>query len=175
MSEEASTFECPSCGASLQNPGGAASMRCGYCGTTVVVPEAMRTVAQPKMKVSGPTAVNVGQFLGKAMEMGAILSLARKGNKADAIQLYQENTGMSAEQAEKVIEAMISGNMPQSLTANETTRPPRARRRSAGCSGIIVLIFLVVGAYYFLQFSTGPVHDFLTHLVAQLNLTKFLP
>jgi len=174
MNDNPLTFECPSCGASLQNPGGAASMKCGYCGTTVVVPETLRAVPQVNTGKVSPSVANIGQLLGQAMEMGAIVQLARKGNKVDAIQLYQENTGVSAEQAERVIEAIVSGNMPQTVTVNEMRRQPRTRR-SGGCSGIIVLIILIVGAYYFLQFSTGPIHDFLTHLVAQLNLTSLLP
>jgi LSD1 subclass zinc finger protein len=193
MSEIASTFECPSCGASLQNPGGAASMKCGYCGTTVVVPEALRAAPRPATVKVTPSAANIKQMFTQAMEMGAILRLARNGDRADAIRLYQENTGASAEQAGLVIDAMVSGNMPGTGMENEAavvtkaianasaTREGERERRDArqprrfGCSGIIVLIILIVGAYYFLQFSTGPIHDFLTHLVAQLNLTKFLP
>jgi LSD1 subclass zinc finger protein len=36
------TFNCPSCGSSLSAQGGAAEIKCQYCGNTVVVPEQLR-------------------------------------------------------------------------------------------------------------------------------------
>jgi LSD1 subclass zinc finger protein len=183
MNENPLTFECPSCGASLQNPGGAASMKCGYCGTTVVVPEALRTVPQPNAGRASPPAANISQLFAQAMEMGAIVRLARNGDKADAIRLYQENTGASAEQAGLVIDAMVSGNMANAGMENEfaaiTTReaeaqPRRPRRtRQSSCSGTIALIILIVGAYFVIQNSPGVLHDLLNHLIVQLNLANF--
>jgi LSD1 subclass zinc finger protein len=170
MNENALTFECPSCGASLQNPGGAATMKCGYCGTTVVVPEELRAIPQTNMGRGSPPAANISQLFAQAMEMGAIVQLVRKGDRADAIRLYQENTGVNSEQAERVIDAIASGETPNSGMRSETKRAPRTRR--PGCSGIIVFIILIVGAYFVIQYSTGPVHDFLNHWIAQLNLTN---
>jgi DNA-directed RNA polymerase subunit RPC12/RpoP len=45
---EASTFNCPKCGASLTATGDQAEMQCPYCGNTVIVPEELRT-AQPQV------------------------------------------------------------------------------------------------------------------------------
>ena len=44
----AKTFECPSCGAAQEYHGGPeTSIKCPYCGTTVVVPEELRPAAPP--------------------------------------------------------------------------------------------------------------------------------
>ena len=40
---EASTFNCPKCGAALTATGSAPEMQCPYCGNTVIVPEGLRT------------------------------------------------------------------------------------------------------------------------------------
>ena len=41
------SFKCPSCGAPLEIETGKATMKCPYCGETVVVPESLRASAQP--------------------------------------------------------------------------------------------------------------------------------
>lgn len=39
---EAKTFQCPKCGSTLAPQGTAAEITCGYCGSTVIVPEELR-------------------------------------------------------------------------------------------------------------------------------------
>ena len=41
-------FNCPSCGANLENDGSKAAVRCEYCGQSVVVPFEMRSQPPPQ-------------------------------------------------------------------------------------------------------------------------------
>jgi streptogramin lyase/predicted RNA-binding Zn-ribbon protein involved in translation (DUF1610 family) len=54
---ETKNFACTNCGAALDYKGGAATMRCPYCGTSVIVPAELRGAqgGQPK-----PAGLNVG-------------------------------------------------------------------------------------------------------------------
>lgn len=193
MNETALTFECPSCGASLQSPGGAATMKCAYCGTSVVVPEHLRTSLSPNTGSAAPVSMDLGQLIGEAIRMGQVVRLARGGLQGEAVQLYRENTGIDAGQAEKVIAAIISGQAPnpemmrnematvgEAIEAMRDTREMdnRARRsRRAGgisCSGVIVFLVVVAAILVAIYNSTGTAHDLLNRLIAQLNLSGFI-
>src|SRR5512138_2055016 len=100
MNEIARTFECPSCGASLQSPGGASTMTCAYCGTSVVVPQDLRPSPIPNTGGAAAANLDFGQLIGEAIRMGQVVRLARGNLQAEAIQLYRENTGVDAGQAE---------------------------------------------------------------------------
>ncbi len=52
--ESTHTFVCPSCGASITAQGDQAEVRCEFCGTTVIVPEELRS--RPSMPPSPPPA-----------------------------------------------------------------------------------------------------------------------
>ncbi len=101
MNEIAQTFVCPSCGASLQSSGGAATMQCAYCGTSVVVPEDLRASPGTSQSAAAPASLDFSQLIAEAIRMGQVVRLARGGMRADALQLYRENTGVDTGQAEK--------------------------------------------------------------------------
>jgi LSD1 subclass zinc finger protein len=193
MNEIAKTFECPSCGASLQAPGGAATMQCAYCGTSVVVPQDLRTSSTTNPGGAAPASLDFGQLMGEAIRMGQVVRLARGGMQAEALQLYRQNTGVEAGQAEKVIQAIISGNAPnpammgnemanvgEAIAAARTTREmenrARRTRRSGGigCSGTIALLIVAAVLIVAIQHSTGTAHDLLARLIAQLNLSGLI-
>jgi len=193
MNETTQTFVCPSCGASLQPPSGAATMTCAYCGTSVVVPEDLR--ASPGTNPSGvaPVSLDFSQLIAGAIGMGQVVRLARAGNRAEAIQLYRENTGVDASQAEKVIHAIASGNAPdpqmmrnemavvgEAIAAVRTTQEMDTRvrrtRRTGGisCSGMIALVIVIAALLVAVQQSSGTAHDLLNRLIAQLNLSGLI-
>jgi LSD1 subclass zinc finger protein len=193
MTEIAQSFECPSCGASLQPPSGAATMTCAYCGTSVVVPENLRANSGTSPAGAAPTNLSFEQLIAEAVQMGQVVRLARSGNRANALQLYQENTGLDAAQAEKVIHAIASGNVPnpemmrkemavvgEAIAAMRTTQEMDTRirrsRRSGGigCSGTIVLLIVVAAILVSIHNSTGIAHDLLNRLIAQLNLSGLI-
>src|SRR5512146_1373904 len=188
MNEIAKTFECPSCGASLQSPGGATTMTCAYCGTSVVVPQDLRPTPAPTPGGVPSTNLDFGQLIGEAIRMGQVVRLARGGLREEAIQLYRENTGVDAGQAENVIAAIASGNTPnpelmshematvgEAITAMRSTREMDTRvrrtRRAGGisCSGMLALVIIVAALLVAVYNSSGPAHDLLIRLIAQLN------
>jgi LSD1 subclass zinc finger protein len=188
MNETARTFECPSCGASLQPPSGAATMNCAYCGTSVVIPEDLRAGVPANPVGNAPVNLDLGQLIAEAVRMGQVVRLARGDLRSEAVQLYRENTGVDATQAEKVIEALITGHTPnpaqvgneiaavgEAITAMRTTREmdDRARRsrRSGGigCSGIFAFLIIVGVILIAVYNSTGTAHDLLIRLIAQVN------
>ncbi len=195
MNEVARTFECPSCGASLQPPAGAATMQCAYCGTSVVVPQDLRASPATNPAGAAPASLDFAQLMGEAIRMGQVVRLARGGMQAEALQLYRQNTGVEAGQAEKVIQAIIAGNAPNpAMMGNEmasvgaaiasmrTTREmemeARARRSrrtgGIGCSGTIALLIVAAVLIVAIQHSTGTAHDLLARLIAQLNLSGLI-
>jgi hypothetical protein len=172
MTDIAQTFQCPSCGASLEIPSGVASMKCGYCGTSVVIPQELRSVTQTNFGNVPQGNLDFGMLLSKAIRMGEVVRLARAGDKANAIKLYQENSGASTEQAEKVIEAIVSStheptamqmNQPgfeelgQAAAALESAREARQevrqeqRRRARPGNYLFWMILIGVGVYYYLS------------------------
>jgi hypothetical protein len=168
-------------------------MTCAYCGTSVVIPADLR--ASPATNPAGGTPGNLdfGQLIAGAIRMSQVVRLARGGMRAEALQLYRENTGIDGGQAEKVIEALISGNgsnpemvrnemasVGEAIAAMRTTRemdtPVRRYRRSGGigCSGVFAILILVGAALVAIYNSTGTAHDLLIRLIAQLNLSGFI-
>jgi streptogramin lyase/predicted RNA-binding Zn-ribbon protein involved in translation (DUF1610 family) len=193
MNDTVQTFQCPSCGASLEPPSGAATMKCGYCGTSVVIPEAIRSTPQPQAGLGSMSSLSLdfGTLMAKAIRMGEVVRLTRNGDRTDAIKLYQENSGASLEQAEKVIDAIASGHgaevmmgpeageMGRVIAAAESAREMRtevqqARRgRRSGCAGTLSIIIVVAAIIIAIQTSPGPAHDFVNGLIAQFNPAAF--
>jgi predicted RNA-binding Zn-ribbon protein involved in translation (DUF1610 family) len=190
MNETAHTFECPSCGASLLPPDSASTMKCAYCGTSVVVPQDLRTNPGNTTATVAPANMDFGQLIAEAVRMGQVVRLARGDLRSEAVQLYRENTGVDVAQAERVIEAIVSGKVPNSeMNGNEMAavgeafaamrntqemdgRVRRSRRSGGiGCSGFITLLIIATVAYFAIQNSTGTAHNLLNYFIAQLNLS----
>ncbi len=193
MNETTQTFVCPSCGASLQPPSGAATMQCAYCGTSVVVPNELRVSQATNAATPAPATVDFGQLIGEAIRMSQVVRLARGGMRAEALQLYRENTGVEAGQAEQVITALISGHgQNPEMVRNEMatvgeaiaamkmseemgSQNRRARRSGGlGCSGVFVLLILAAVALVAVYNSTGIAHDILIRLMTQLNMASLI-
>ena len=195
MDQTPSTFQCPSCGASLVPPAGAAMMKCAYCGSSVIIPNDLRTTVQQNLGNVPSMGLDFGQLFAKAIRMGEVVRLARAGDRTDAVKLYQENTGASQEQAEKIIEAIAEGKsiddidpsiraaaMQQVGEIAEAAREmrtaaqvPQRRSRRSSCSGNIAFLIVVVGLAVAVWKSPGPAHNFLVTLVAQfMEVTKNL-
>jgi len=169
MTDTPGTFQCPACGAALEPPTGAATMKCGYCGTSVVIPESIRALPRPAAVPAG--AIDFNTLISKAIRMGEVVKLVRSGNQAEATRLYQENTGASAEQAAQVIHAIAEsspadaavmneagfGALGSAAAALETAREARQearqqmRRRARRGNGLFWLILIGVGVYYYLS------------------------
>jgi sugar lactone lactonase YvrE len=108
-------FKCPSCGAPLEPEIGTLTMKCSYCGGTVIIPESLRTPA-PR---SGPTMGEVFDFglngvdmnlvVGNAMHLPQAIQLAQQGKIDEAAEMYSKITGMEHADAVKSIQALAAG------------------------------------------------------------------
>ncbi len=117
MAKDASirAFKCPSCGAPLEPEVGTLTMKCSYCGGTVIIPESLRTPA-PK---SGPTmgeifdfglkGIDMNQIVGNAMHLPQVISLAQQGKIDEAADMYSQITGMEHADAVESVKAMAAG------------------------------------------------------------------
>jgi DNA-directed RNA polymerase subunit RPC12/RpoP len=54
----AKTFDCPSCGAPIENQGDLKTIKCKYCGETVIVPEELRDHPKRTRTTSAPQNMN---------------------------------------------------------------------------------------------------------------------
>jgi predicted RNA-binding Zn-ribbon protein involved in translation (DUF1610 family) len=117
MAKEASmrAFKCPSCGAPLEPEVDSLTMKCPYCGGTVIIPESLRTSSRP----AGPTmgevfdfglkGVDLNQIVGNAMHLPQAISLAQQGKIDEAADIYSQITGMQHADAVESVKAMAAG------------------------------------------------------------------
>ena len=101
------TFDCPSCGAALDYDGGEqTTLRCLYCNTSVIVPEALRT---PKPAAFSAASLDLGALTGQAAQRKEIAQLARSGEKIEAIKRYRALTKVGLKEAKDAVEALTEG------------------------------------------------------------------
>jgi len=118
MAKEASirAFKCPSCGAPLEPEVGTLTMKCPYCGGTVIIPESLRTrppSAGPTLNEAfqfGLNGVDMNQSVGNAMQLPEAISLAKQGRLDEAADIYSRITGMEHVDAIKAVQAMAGGH-----------------------------------------------------------------
>jgi len=105
-------FKCPTCGAPLEPQAGALTMKCNYCGGTVIIPQSMRTPA-PGSSSSVPQyhwgGLNLTEIMGEAMRLPEAISLAEQGRITEAAQLYSQITGASLTDATTAINQIVAG------------------------------------------------------------------
>lgn len=109
-------FKCPTCGAPLEPEAGTLTMKCSYCGSTVIIPESLRTPAPS----SGPSmgevfdfglkGVDLNKIVGNAMQLPQAINLAKQGRVDEAANIYSQITGMDHDDAVKSVEAMAAGH-----------------------------------------------------------------
>jgi DNA-directed RNA polymerase subunit RPC12/RpoP len=107
-------FKCPTCGAPLEPSPGVESLKCSYCGGTVVIPESLRIPAP-----SAPGSLPQGSF--GHVDMNAMLTqmnlfprvytLAQQGKFDEAAQIYMQLSGLSLEAALKAVKGMARSNL----------------------------------------------------------------
>lgn len=146
---------------SLDNPG--ATIRCHFCGNSVIVPEGLREPGVPPPHTHGASP-SLDNIIGQAARLGELGQLIRGGNKIAAIKLYRELFGSSLKDAKDAVERLergqpievmnVSGGAYQNVQINPSQFPqvppsfqmphvPRAR----GCWLVpVLIILLVIGA-----------------------------
>ena len=112
MASDASVraFKCPTCGAPLEPQQGALTVKCGYCGGSIIVPKSLRTpppaAPTPHYMWGG---VDLTEMVGGAMRLPEAISMAESGRLDEAAQLYSQITGLSHEDALKSVQSMANG------------------------------------------------------------------
>ncbi len=108
-------FKCPTCGAPLEPEMGTLTMKCPYCGGTVIIPESLRT-SPPSSGPSigevfqfGLNGVDLNQIMGNAMHLPQAISLAQQGKIDEAADMYSQITGMAHPDAVKAMQEMAAG------------------------------------------------------------------
>jgi sugar lactone lactonase YvrE/DNA-directed RNA polymerase subunit RPC12/RpoP len=157
MAASSQTFQCPSCGAPLEPLTGQGGMKCAYCGSTVIIPEALRV---PSSASGKPGNVSLPDFdfsalAGKAGQIAKVVHLARSGNKDEAIRIFMKTTGNSLEESREVIDAIAAG---QPIAVNASGQlsfaqrsiqiPAQTTRKISGTIGCLlaaVIIIAIVG------------------------------
>ena len=121
-------FACPNCGANQSVNDDETSTQCQFCGNTITVPENLRPKAAPPAPppaaypaaVPGTTTFSTGgtfDMPGMAALPGMFMNMdlnklrdmamaARNGDTAEAARLYQENFGVSPEDAMQAAQLM---------------------------------------------------------------------
>ncbi|MCL4266811.1 MAG: ribosomal protein L7/L12 [Anaerolineae bacterium] len=125
-------LKCPSCNASLDYDGRSETIRCEFCGTTIIVPENMRAGAYQAGYMGGESPE-------KAQAIHQILELVHHGQKIEAIKLYRETFGVGLKEAKDIVDGLEMGK-PTAVTV--TTISPSTGNSSCGCIvGIVILLF----------------------------------
>ena len=105
-------FKCPTCGAPLEPQAGALTMKCNYCGGTVIIPQSLRT-PPPTSSAGVPQyhwgGLNLSEIMGEAMRLPEAISLAEQGRVTEAAQLYSQITGASLADATTAINQIVAG------------------------------------------------------------------
>jgi ribosomal protein L7/L12 len=106
-------LNCPNCGSSIDfDPGDDLVVRCQYCRSTVVLPEALR---RPSIAVSASSQANAlwpQEFFqpGKIAKIQEISRLVQRREKIKAIDAYREVFGVGLREAGDAIERFTQGN-----------------------------------------------------------------
>jgi sugar lactone lactonase YvrE/predicted RNA-binding Zn-ribbon protein involved in translation (DUF1610 family) len=109
-------FKCPSCGGPLEPEVGTLTMKCPYCGSTIIIPESLRTPppsSGPSMGEVfqfGLNGVDLNQIVGNAMHLPQAISLAQQGRVDEAADMYSKITGMEHADALAAVKDMASGH-----------------------------------------------------------------
>jgi hypothetical protein len=174
----------------LESPTGLTTMKCGYCGTSVVVPEDLRSTPRADPALVSPSGVDLNRLIAHASQMGEVARLARMGDTESAIKLYQENSGTEYQNAKMAIEAIASGKAPNidmaaaapimagvitaaaEARALQSISQTRRRRRGNSCTGTLFTALILAAVIIWALNSIGylgTVTSVLNNVVAHLH------
>lgn len=162
-------LKCPNCGGPIDPPGGQSSMKCPYCGTSVVVPESLR---KPDSSRSASqenlfSGMDMGSMLGYGAQWSQVVQLAQQGKKEEAVQKYLSFSSISEADARRTVEGLANSQVydvnayavnvaPMIASYADTAKKITAWSFGFSClvTGFIMLvILLIVGATLWATFS----------------------
>src|SRR5215210_5608063 len=101
-------FKCTSCAAPLAyQEGSAPTVRCEFCGSSIIVPEELR--AKPAPSWGSGLVDGIFKLQQRAANLQEVARLARSNRKIEAIKLYREIFGVGLEEAKVAVERMAAG------------------------------------------------------------------
>ena len=113
-------FKCTSCGGPLEYDGGALTVRCPFCGNSIIVPEELR--AKPAPSWGSGLVDGIFKLQQRAANLQEVARLARSNRKIEAIKLYREIFGVGLEEAKVAVDRMAAGE-PAEATVMSTNAP----------------------------------------------------
>ena len=156
----ATSFQCPNCSGPIVFEGRGLSVPCPYCGTTVIIPEELRS----------PTATHPGTV--QTLDLSEILAEMHAGRKINAIKLYRELTAVGLKEAKDAVEQLAASgwNTTQQSTVNFQVitnpaieeMPPRASQVNKPVLIWVLAVFLlaiIAGAVLIFNTPDGPVQS----------------
>ena len=109
MSDTTKLLICPACGAPLDPQPGEVTIKCGYCGNSVVLPQSMRAPVSHGSFATSSTGFDLNSVVGQAARIKEVVELVRAGNKLEAIKLYREIAGKDLKESKDAVEAIAAG------------------------------------------------------------------
>jgi sugar lactone lactonase YvrE len=141
-------FKCTSCGGPLEYDGsGALTVRCPFCGSSIIVPEELRP--RPAAQASsGGFFDGILRLQQRAANLQEIARLARAGQKIEAIRLYREIFNVGLAEAKLAVERMAAGEQPGQVSVSmyDVQANPAAQNlaHKANSSAVKWIVFTVV-------------------------------
>ena len=131
------SFNCPSCSASLNYDGRSETIRCDYCDSTIIVPDSLKS-SSARQGVLGDEVPEMGN------SVHDILILLQNGRKIEAIKLYRETFGVGLKEAKEAVEHLEHGEPTVIHISTIGTTAAAGAATSSGCGcGMTIFIFLI--------------------------------
>lgn len=144
-------FKCASCSGPLEFNGGQ-SQKCGFCGSTVLVPPHLYTgnIDLGPSSNTPPQFNNLADLTENAMVFGEIKKLIAQGKKIEAIKLYREKFGSSLAAAKDVVEKMERGERVEFTSISLASASPGYSNisldpKAVKVAGGYFVTFLIIG------------------------------
>ncbi len=130
------SFNCPSCSASLNYDGRSETIRCDYCDSTIIVPDSLKS-SSARHGVMGDEVPEVGA------NIHDILILVQNGRKIEAIKLYRETFDVGLKEAKEAVEQLEQGQ-PMVISGAGIGAAAGATAASTGCGCILPFVIIAV-------------------------------
>ncbi len=131
----AEVFRCPSCSGRLEYDGGDhATVRCDYCGSTVIVPQSLRRNTQA-----------VSNLYGHQSTMHEVVRLINAGQRDEAATLFAATFGVNHTQAQEAVARLADGLSLSTQHVSIQAGSGSGAGRRLGCIIGLVVMLVVVG------------------------------
>lgn len=144
-------FKCTSCGGPLDYDGSGLTVRCPFCGSSVIVPDELRSEPAPQPPGFFDGLLRLQE---RAANLQEVARLARSNRKIEAIKLYREILGVGLEEAKIAVDRMAGEGtpIPPNITASNQLFHPQVFHAQSLVRPIrrftlawVIILFVIVG------------------------------